>query len=433
MGERLFSAIWAWKRQAAGLGLLILAVMGMAFISPSRGADLASAVKVRLGGDLSQTRLVIESPAPVQGKIGDQGDQSLELSFSGLPLGDDMDGSGHGLVRSWALKRAGGQVKLSLDLTGKATVKRRFVLPPADGIPVYRYVVDLEGPGGAAASPSSAAPASSTPPAPVAAPAPSLIKHVAARPASADDKPSHPLADLVQAAEGLHDRWARKVIVIDAGHGGHDPGALGERAKEKDLTLAAAKTLKARLERTGKFKVVLTRDDDTFVPLEDRVQIARKAGADLFISLHADVGADPAVHGATVYTLSDQGIDRAARGATDSGSFLNVKLPGHDESVKQILLDLTQRNTRNRSSAFAENLIDSVGQQTELVSRSHRDAGYVVLLAPDVPAVLLEMGFITNHHDESELMDPARRGRLMDAVEEAIEAYFADNTKLALR
>ncbi len=175
----------------------------------------------------------------------------------------------------------------------------------------------------------------------------------------------------------------------------------GRPAHEKDLTLAAAKTLKARLERTGRFKIVLTRSSDVFVPLEKRVQIARAANADLFISLHADAGGDPAVRGATVYTLSDQGVDRAAKDATDSGSFLDVKLPGHDQSVQQILLDLTQRTTRNRSGAFAEILLDNVGRQTDLVSRSHRDAGYVVLLAPDVPAVLLEMGFITNHRGRS--------------------------------
>jgi N-acetylmuramoyl-L-alanine amidase len=238
---------------------------------------------------------------------------------------------------------------------------------------------------------------------------------------------------VVKAEDGFKTRVAKKVVVIDAGHGGHDPGALGAHAREKDLTLAAAKALKARLERTGRFKIVLTRDSDVFVPLEDRVAIARKARADLFISLHADVGANPAVHGATVYTLSDQGVDRAARGATESDSFLNVKLPGRDQSVKQILLDLTQRNTRNRSGAFAETLIDSVGQQTDMVSRSHRDAGYVVLLAPDVPAVLMEMGFITNRHDESDLMDAAYRHRLMDSVAEAIETYFAGEPKFALR
>jgi N-acetylmuramoyl-L-alanine amidase len=347
-----------------------------------------------------------------------------------MPLSDDQDGSGRGLVRSWTLKRANGQVKLSLDLAAKAQIQRRFVLPPADGIAVYRYVIDLQGPGPASQTAAVQTPAPT--PAPIKTVAP-IVKHVVAPSGQTVDAPSHPLVDLVKAAENLHDRWARKVIVIDAGHGGHDPGASGDHAEEKDVTLAAAKALKARLEHSHKFKVVLTRDDDTFVPLENRVQIARQAGADLFISLHADVGADPSVHGATVYTLSDQGVDRAARGAADSGSFLNVKLPGHDESVKQILLDLTQRNTRNRSSAFAETLIDTVGRQTELVSRSHRDAGYVVLLAPDVPAVLLEMGFITNHHDEAELMNSASRARLMDSVADAIQTYFADGPKLALQ
>ncbi len=221
-------------------------------------------------------------------------------------------------------------------------VARRFLLPPADGIEVYRYVIDLTGDG--AASPQPAARAS-TPAAtvPVAAPA--------SRPQVSS---SHSLADWVQAAQAFSDKLTRKVVVIDAGHGGHDPGAIGDQAREKDITLAAARMLKARLERTGQFKVVLTREKDVFVPLEDRVQIARAANADLFISLHADVGADPAVHGATVYTLSDQGVDRAAKGVFDRGSFLNVKLPGRDQSVKQILLDLTQRNTRNRSGAFAE-------------------------------------------------------------------------------
>jgi N-acetylmuramoyl-L-alanine amidase len=416
MGRRLASAIWTLRRQAAGLALLSLAVAAMAWISPSRGAEAPGAVKVRFGGDQAATRLVIESPNPLQSKLGDAAGQSLQFSFSGLSLDDDLDGSGRGLVRSWTLKRVAGTVRLSLDLTRQATVKRRFLLPPADGIDVYRYVVDIEGAGV------------------VGAPAPSpALAPARARPAPAPEQASNTLADVVQIAESLHARLTRKVIVIDAGHGGHDPGAMGSRAREKDVTFAAAKTLKARLERTGKFKIVLTRDSDVFVPLENRVEIARKAGADLFISLHADVGADPSVHGATVYTLSDQGVDRAARGATDSGSFLNVKLPGRDQSVKQILLDLTQRNTRNRSGAFAETLIDALGRRTDLVSRSHRDAGYVVLLAPDVPAVLLEMGFITNRQDESALMDPVRRGRLMDSVEQAIETYFADGPKLAMR
>ena len=433
MGVRLLSAIWACRRRAAGFGLLGLALLIMAAVSPAWAADASGQVKVRLGGDRAQTRLVIESPTAVQGKTPALDGQSLTLDFSGVSLDNDLDGSGRGLVRNWSLKKAGGQVRLSLDLAGRANVKRRFVLPPADGIAVYRYVVDLEGDGAAAA------PAPELRPQPVKVLQPKAIpvKEISAKDILVKDRASDPSAasdaidHLVKAAEAFKSRLTRKVIVIDAGHGGHDPGALGAHAQEKDLTLAAARLLKAKLARTGKFKIVLTRDSDVFVPLEQRVQIARKAGADLFISLHADVGADLSVHGATVYTLSDQGVDRAAKGANDADSFLNVKLPGRDQSVKQILLDLTQRNTRNRSGAFAETLIDSVGRQTDLVSRSHRDAGYVVLLAPDVPAVLLEMGFITNRRDEAALMDPQRRGKLMDSVAEAIETYFDDAPRLA--
>ena len=219
-------------------------------------------------------------------------------------------------------------------------------------------------------------------------------------------------------------------MVIDAGHGGHDPGALGGKSHEKDVTLAAARALKARLERTGRFKVVMTRDSDVYIPLETRVKIARSANADLFISLHADSGGDPKVRGATVYTLSDHGVDRATH-SVFSGGFIDVQLPGKDLSVKQILLDLTQRTTRNRSGAFAETLLEHISNRTTLLRRSHRDAGYMVLLAPDVPAVLLEMGFITNPDDESALNDKDRRDQLMDAVAESIESYFAQPVVLA--
>ncbi len=136
------------------------------------------------------------------------------------------------------------------------------------------------------------------------------------------------------------------------------------------------------------------------------------------------------MRGATVYTLSDHGVDRATK-SVFGGGFIDVQLPGKDLSVKQIILDLTQRTTRNRSGAFAETLLEHISTKTPLLRRSHRDAGYMVLLAPDVPAVLLEMGFITSPEDESQLTDPDRREALMDSVGEAIEGYFADNVKAA--
>jgi len=178
----------------------------------------------------------------------------------------------------------------------------------------------------------------------------------------------------------------------------------------------------------------MTRDSDTYVPLETRVQIARHADADLFISLHSDSGPDATMRGATVYTLSDKGSDKVTRNVmAENDWFINVNMPGRDRSVNQILLDLTQRATRNRSAAFAENLLDHIGGGVQLVRRSHRDAGFVVLLAPDVPAVLLEMGFITNLDDEHLLNDPAKRGRFMGAVAKSIDDYFSEQTRIAAR
>ncbi|HEY5411518.1 MAG TPA: N-acetylmuramoyl-L-alanine amidase, partial [Caulobacteraceae bacterium] len=307
-----------------------------------------------------------------------------------------LGGEGQGLVRSWNVDADGGAARLQVSLTRPAIVVRRFLLAPSDGEPNYRYVIDL-----AANGPQV--------PAPTAADA-RLIPVAAA--------PVH----------------ARKVIVIDAGHGGKDPGALGPGVHEKDLTLAAAKALKRRLDRDGRYIVVLTRSGDRFVPLEERVQIARRADADLFISLHADAGADPTVRGATVYTLSDKGSDRVARKVfTRNDWFINVSLPSHDRAVNQILLDLTQRATKNQSTAFADMVVSQVSELTPMLQHSHRDAGYVVLLAPDVPAVLLEMGFVTNAQDVAALHDPLQRARLMGAVGDAIDDYFSQQRRYAAR
>ena len=180
--------------------------------------------------------------------------------------------------------------------------------------------------------------------------------------------------------------------------------------------------------------MVLTRDSDVYVGLEDRVRVARRANADLFISLHADSGTTPDLRGATVYTLSEQGTTRAAKQVFEKANWISMALPGADEQVNRILLDLTQRETRNRSSVFAETLLERIADKAPLLRRSHRDAGFMVLLAPDVPAVLLEMGFITNPQDERRLADGGERRRLMDGVAQAIDTYFAGETmKVASR
>ena len=374
--------------------------LGVAAAAAAQGDPSGDVLKVRLGGDAHQTRVVVELDRSVKGKLlaGDTRPTRVVVALPEAAAPAGMRGDGAGLVKGWAIVNGSHGAEVKLDLVRPAVIKRRFLLAPGDGVSVYRYVIDLAEDAGA--------PASKT----------------------------GPRGGKVQAAKAALEPPVpvKKVVVIDAGHGGKDPGALGDKTREKDLTLAAARTLRDRLERSGKYKVVLTRDTDVFVPLEQRVQITRSANADLFISLHADSGSDSSTRGATVYTLSEKGADRAARTAFKPDSFIDVNMPGSDEAVNRILLDLTQRGTVNRSSSFAEILLHRISKRTELVDRSHRDAGYMVLLAPDVPAVLLEMGFITNRQDERNLADAGQRKDLMDGVGDAIDDYFAQEARYAL-
>jgi len=393
-----------WLGLAGALGVTACIALGAA--SYAQPAPVRQGVlTVRFGGDAHETRVVVEMDRTAKGRseTGDGPGRTVVVDLAKVEASPDLQGHGQGLVSAWAFDRTVDGAKLTLQLTKNARVVRRFLLSPADGVNVYRYVIDLSADDGA--KPATAAPISSQ---------------------------TH-AAELI-AASAVTPLHLKKVIVIDAGHGGKDPGAKGADSREKDINLAAARALKAKLERTGHYRVVMTRDSDTFVPLETRVQIARRADADLFISLHSDSGADSTVRGATVYTLSDKGSDRVVRGVMGQNDwFINVDLPGRDRAVNQILLDLTQRATRNRSAAFAEDLLNRIGDRVDLQRRNHRDAGFVVLLAPDVPAVLLEMGFITNADDEAELNDSAKRDRLMTGVAESIDDYFGQQTRLAAR
>jgi N-acetylmuramoyl-L-alanine amidase len=377
-----------------------LALAGVAVAMAQGPAPAAGVQKVRFGGDRNETRIVIDLDRAATGKLLADGaaDRRIVIALPNVSTAGDLQGAGQGLVERWAIDEAAGGARLRLDLKANAEVRRRFLLPPGDGASAYRYVIDLK-----------------STDAPGVARTPEL-------------KPMMVSAPLKAPALRL-----KKVIVIDAGHGGKDPGSSGAKTAEKDVTLAAAKALKARLEKSGRYTVVMTRQSDTFVPLEARVQIARRADADLFISLHADSGPDATTRGASVYTLSEKGTERVARVLEKDDWLMKANLPGRDRAVSQILLDLSQRATKNRSAAFAETLLQSVGEETTLLRRSHRDAGFIVLLAPDVPAVLLEMGFITNVDDEQLLKSSAGRGRLMDAVAGSIESYFAAETRLAAR
>jgi len=237
----------------------------------------------------------------------------------------------------------------------------------------------------------------------------------------AADAPFTPAPQPIQRA-GRDQR--RRTIVIDAGHGGRDPGAIGVNgAREKDVVLHCALMARDALEQRG-YRVALTRDADNFVELEDRVHFARGQHADLVISIHADASPNAATTGASGYTLSDRGATRA-QGMIASQNWDLELGSTRANATRDILVDLTQRETTNRSAQFAQVVIPKLGEVAPLVRNTHRNAGLFVLLAPDVPAVLIETGFLSNAADERRLADPRARERMAGAMAEAVDAYFA--------
>lgn len=237
------------------------------------------------------------------------------------------------------------------------------------------------------------------------------------------------------AADTTPSKDQRRVIVIDAGHGGRDPGAVGRTLghREKDITLKAARMVRDLLAADPRYQVVLTRDGDRYLELEDRVRIARAAHADLFISLHADSNPNPNAKGASVYTLSERGAGRA-RSMMDRQDW-TVEFGDEDRPplVEEILVDLTQRETSNRSADFAQTLIPRLSEAAPLLRNTHRNAGFFVLLAPDVPAVLIELGFLTNRDDENRLGSDRRLQAKARMIARSIDDFFADREDYAAR
>jgi N-acetylmuramoyl-L-alanine amidase len=221
----------------------------------------------------------------------------------------------------------------------------------------------------------------------------------------------------------------KPLIVIDPGHGGIDPGAVGSTINEKQLTLAVAKVLKKELEDTGKFRVLLTRSRDVYIPLRERFGLAREKSADLFISLHADSHNNPLTRGASVYTLSEKASDAEAEALAakenKSDIIAGVDLSKQSNVVSNILIDLAQRDTKNMSTRFASLLVRELKDQTMLLGNSHRFAGFAVLKAPDVPSVLVEMGYMSSSKDEALLSSSGHQKKLARAVRKAVENYFS--------
>jgi len=222
---------------------------------------------------------------------------------------------------------------------------------------------------------------------------------------------------------------SRPLVVIDAGHGGFDPGAGSGSPKEKDITLALAKALQSELLAAGGIRVAMTRDSDRYLLLPERAGIARRLKADLFISIHADSAGDSTARGATIYTLSDRGSNEtAARLAEEENradTVNGVQLAGQDNAVNAILVDLSQREALAQSVDFANLILREGAGEMHFREQSMQSAAFVVLKSADLPSVLFEAGYISNPDDAARLASPAGRKAFAEVTSRAIRAYFA--------
>ncbi len=231
-------------------------------------------------------------------------------------------------------------------------------------------------------------------------------------------------------AETSFSKTGKPLVIIDPGHGGVDPGAIGANGiKEKDIALAMSLAVKKKLLETGNFEVKMTRTDDRFLKLADRVNFARKHAGDIFVSIHADSINKSHIRGASIYTLSETASDaqtaRLAKRENQADQIAGINLASEEKDVANILIDLAMRETMNQSKFFANTLVNTLeGNGIQMLENPHRFAGFAVLKAPDIPSVLVEAGFISNVKEARLLWQPQYRERIASSLVNGIEAYF---------
>ncbi len=373
------------------------------------GASAQPAVTgVRVGDHASMTRFVLEATERLEAEVFTLASPYrvvIDLPEVSWRLPDGVGDAGVGLIENFRYGLfAPGKSRVVLDVKAPVAVRNSFILAPKGGY-LYRFVLDLEKVSRKAFFEQLQAAKRSRKVAALPVPPP-----LPARPKDRRD--------------------SKRVVVIDPGHGGVDPGTIGRRGtREKHITLAMARELRRRLEATGRYRVVLTRERDIFVRLRHRVDKARAAGAELFVSLHADAIRNSRVRGASVYTLSEIASDKeaAALAAKENKADLiaGVNLTNQNPEVANILIDLAQRETMNYSARFAALLVAELRRTGRILRKSHRFAGFAVLKAPDVPSVLVELGYLSNRYDERLLRRRAYRGKLSGAILRAADKYFA--------
>ena len=410
-GCRIGTVVGASGVAAALMGTLLAltparAQNGPVPAPPAGGAEVVVATDVRLGGDENQTRLIVDLSRKIDVRaftLADPYRVIIDMPQVNFQFPPKAGEKGRGLIKAF---RYGlvlpGASRMVLDITAPVRVEKAFVIDAADGQPA-RLVVDLL----------------------------KVDRETFLRAVAVDNRlPRDPLR---RSQREPPDKSGdpRPVIVVDPGHGGIDTGTRGPNGEmEKSLVLDFGLMLRDKIEKTGKYRVVMTRNDDTFVPLADRIQLARARQAQLFISIHCDALAhgDGDAQGATVYTLSETASDAEAGRLADEENradvIAGVDLTEEPDQIADILIDLAQRETRAFSTQFARTLVTELRATTRLHKHPLKSAGFRVLKAPDVPAVLIELGYVSHSQDLKELTSDAWRLRAGDSVVHAIDTFF---------
>ncbi len=412
------------RDQSEGLPVAPSKPMPQQIAGPSIGSapqgPLPIVMSARIGEHEDRTRLVIELSDPVNLRafaLNNPDRVVIDMPQVSWRLGAPPRPSGFGPVKSYRYGEfRAGNSRMVIDLNSPVSVSDPLVLPPSAGFG-YRVVIDLF--------------PTSRPKFDAQAGWPADLKK--------RESDAEKLAALIAAQQSPPARsGGKRVIVLDPGHGGLDSGTIGVNGlMEKDLALAEGLKLARELRQRG-YVVHMTRDNDTFIPLRQRVAIGRADHADLFIALHADSNPDSGTTGTSIYTLNDGRSDREAsalaRRENQSDVIAGVDLSGENNPVAPILINLAQRDTRNLSSEFATNALKELGQVTDLLARSpHRSASLAVLVAPDVPAVLIELGYLSNSQDAAQMNTDSWRTRVADAIANAVDAQFASTPNQASR
>ncbi len=423
------------------LCLLVLGGLGFAATVFAQLPQVQIAA-VRVWPASDYTRVTLESPQPMRHQmfslknperlVLDLENVALTAALTGL---NEKIGANDPYVKSVRVGQfKPGVVRLVFDL--KSEVKPQvFALAPVAGY-AHRLALDiypLEPPDPLMlALERNERPLEATPPAPVppAAAAPALVE---ARPTPTLEK----TARAATRSPGTTRPNRMITIAIDAGHGGEDPGARGKNGTwEKDVTLAISRKLKERIEQEPNMRALMVRDGDFFMPLHTRVIKARRANADLFVSVHADAFTSPEARGSSVFALSERGATSAAanwlaRKENEADLIGGVNLDVPDPFLKQTLLDLSQTATINDSLKLAKAVLGEVGTINKLHKNQVEQAGFAVLKSPDIPSILVETAFITNPDEERRLNDDAYQTKMAEAIFAGIKRYFAANPPLA--